>query len=151
MFDNWQNILTRHHQKLSLTGFAVGSIENSLRNLMQLRKFLISNPRIYSLAIARHCLLQGMPLARSSTLCAILFSLLTPLSVFLSNHLSSPRHYFAVGANEHSLCIFRQLAYLCLTIDKTYSIAIIRNFPWHGFPLARSRILSATWCSFVNF
>ena len=74
----------------ALTGFAVVSIEYSLCNIRQFRNLPISNPRIYSLAIAPHCVLQGMPLTASSTLCAILFSLLTPESVFLSNLLSSP-------------------------------------------------------------
>ena len=155
MFDNWQNILTCHHPELSLTGFAVGSIEHSLRNLMQLRKFPISNPRIYSLAIARHCLWRGLPLAGSSILPATLFSFVTSESDV--RHMLSCRRADTVSDR---VCRWREGAFylhrwavslLAFDIWRIYSLSITRHCLWQGLPLARWSILSTTWCSFVNF
>ena len=104
----------------------------------------ITNPQICSLAIARHCLWQGLPFARSSILSATLGSLVTSESLFihtLTCHRPtlSPT-VFAVGSIGHSLCKFSLLAYLRLTIHKYSHVPSPDTVSDRFVPFARSSI-----------
>ena len=76
-------MLTYYRPTLSLTGFAVGSIEYSLCNIRHLRNLPISNPRIYSLAIADTFSDRVCRWVDRLVPSAALFSVLTSESVFI--------------------------------------------------------------------
>ena len=81
----------------------------------------INNPQICSLAIARHCLWQGLPLARSSIVSATLGNIVTSESFFihmLTCHCPTlSLTVLADGSIAYSLFKFGQLAFLRLRVQ----------------------------------